>query len=104
MKLVDDWRDWTRWWSMRWLILTTASAAVIAAYNTLPADWLPEIAPWVKKAVGYVTLGSGGAAAISRVTKQKGLRRRYTDHHEDRRAPTNPGKTPCAEPPKDSLP
>lgn len=70
-KLVDDVSEWRRWWSMRFIILSAFFSAIIAVYATLPADWLPEIAPWLKQALALGAMGTAGAAAVSRVLKQE---------------------------------
>lgn len=70
MKLVDDWREWKRWWSMRWIIASTFFSAVVVAYATLPSDWLPTIPQEVKQWLSIGALVSAGAAGVSRVLKQ----------------------------------
>lgn len=72
--LVDDWRDWKRWWSLRWAILSAFCAAAAGAYATLPADWLPSVPGWVKGALAFGAMFSAGASGISRVVKQKPVR------------------------------
>lgn len=71
MALVDDVSEWKKWWSMRFIILTTFLSAIPVAYLTLPADWLPSIPETVKAVLAYAALGSAGAAAVARVVKQK---------------------------------
>ena len=71
MNLVDDWREWKRWWSMRWIIVSAFCSAVAVAYATLPADWLPSIPGWVKGALAAGAMLSAGASGVSRVVKQK---------------------------------
>ena len=71
MNLVDDWREWKRWWSMRWIIVSTFCSAVAVAYATLPADWLPSVPGWVKGALAGGAMLSAGASGVSRVVKQK---------------------------------
>ena len=41
LQFVPDIKNWSRWWSVRLSILSGAFSAVIAAYMTLPPDWLP---------------------------------------------------------------
>lgn len=69
--LVDDWREWKRWWSMRWIIVSSFCSAAAVAYATLPADWLPAVPHWVKGALAAGALVSAGASGVSRVVKQK---------------------------------
>jgi hypothetical protein len=70
MRLVPDWREWHRWWSMRWTIATVAIAAVPASYAVLPADWLPAIPDYVKAGLALLTVFTGMATAVSRVMVQ----------------------------------
>lgn len=69
--LVDDYRQWKRWWSMRWAIASAFCAAAAGAYATLPADWLPAVPHWVKGALAFGAMLSAGASGITRVIKQK---------------------------------
>lgn len=71
--LVDDYRQWRRWWSMRWAIISAVCAAAATAYATLPADWLPAVPNWVKGALAFGAMISASASAASRVVKQKAL-------------------------------
>lgn len=71
MALVDDVSEWKKWWSMRFIILTTFLSAIPVAYLTLPADWLPAIPQTLKSVLAYAALLSAGAAAVARVVKQK---------------------------------
>lgn len=73
VQLVDDVQDWKRWWSMRWMIATAFFSAVVAAYLTLPPDWLPQISPAIKQWLAVGALFSSGMAAVSRVIKQPSL-------------------------------
>jgi len=70
-QLVDDYKEWKRWWSMRWIIIGAFCAGAAAAYAWLPADWLPEIPAIVKKCLGLGALVSMGMAGVSRVVKQQ---------------------------------
>lgn len=70
MRLVDDAHEWKRWWSMRWIIVSTFCSAVAVAYATLPTDWLPAVPNWVKGALAGGAMLAGGAAAVSRVVAQ----------------------------------
>lgn len=68
--LVPDVKDWPRWWSMRWIIVSAFCSAAVAAYAILPADFLPTIPVWVKQALGLGAVFSAGAAAVGRVIQQ----------------------------------
>jgi hypothetical protein len=70
LELVEDAKEWKRWWSMRWIILGAFCAGAAAAYAWLPPDWLPEIPATVKKFLALGALVSMGMAAVSRVIKQ----------------------------------
>lgn len=69
--LVPDVDNWRRWWSMRWLMATAYFSAVVAAYMTLPPDWLPTLPVWVKQVHAFGALMSAGGAAVSRVIQQQ---------------------------------
>lgn len=71
LELVDDVKEWKRWWSMRFIIATAIFSAIATAYVVLPADWLPTISDEVKKWMAYGTLITAGLAGASRVIKQK---------------------------------
>jgi len=70
IELVDNASEWKRWWSMRWIIASAFFSAVVVAYATLPADWLPTVPVWLKQAFSLGALFSAGAAAVARVIKQ----------------------------------
>lgn len=71
LELVDDVHQWKKWWSLRWIIVSAFCSAAAAAYVLLPSDWLPAIPLVVKQALGLGAVFSAGAAAVSRVLKQK---------------------------------
>jgi hypothetical protein len=73
MNLVDDIHNWKKWWSLRWIIITTFLSAVPVTYATLPDDWLPSIPDGVKAGLAFATMISAGMAAVSRVVKQKDI-------------------------------
>lgn len=70
LQLVENASEWKRWWSMRWIIASAFFSAVVVAYATLPADWLPAIPVWLKQAFSIGALVSAGGAAVARVLKQ----------------------------------
>ncbi len=61
MQLVSNISEWKKWWSMRFIIITTIFSSVTAAYVMLPADWLPEIPIGIKQ---FLAAGSLISAAI----------------------------------------
>ncbi len=71
MKLVDDVKEWKRWWSMRFAILTAVLMAVQIAWPTLPHEWTSDLPDWFKNGLAVVSLSSAAMTAISRVIKQK---------------------------------
>lgn len=73
MALVTDAKNWKKWWSMRFLIISTFLQAITIAYATLPFDWMPAIPNWVKLTLAAAALGSAGLAGVSRVLQQSGL-------------------------------
>ena len=68
--LVDDVHEWKRWWSMRWLIVSTFCSTAAVACPAIPADWSDSLPHWTKGALAAGAMVSGGAAAVSRVIKQ----------------------------------
>jgi hypothetical protein len=91
MNLVEDWREWKRWWSMRWTIISTFCSSAALAYAWLPADWLPSVPGWVKGSLVAGALLSGGAAGVSRVVAQKPkTEERQALPVNDRRDPLEP--------------
>lgn len=74
MKLVPDVKDWSKWWSVRLSALAAAFGAVVVAYATLPADWLPAIPVWLKTTCAIGSMVSAGAAGFARVIDQPSLR------------------------------
>ena len=79
--LVDDYKNWWRWWSVRLqlfgtTLLTLLEAfpdAFVSIYATLPPDIAAAIPPGTLKYIGYATIAAG---TIARVIKQSKL-------HED---------------------
>jgi len=69
--LVDDWREWKRWWSMRWIIVSGFCSSVASAYALLPADWMPSVPGWIKGAMAFGAMMSAGLAGVGRIVKQK---------------------------------
>jgi hypothetical protein len=74
--LIDDYHNLMKFWSMRWIILTTFFGSVIAAYNTLPGDWLPIIPHWFKLICSYGVIFSGSMAGVARVINQSAIAER----------------------------
>lgn len=73
LQFVPDIQNWPRWWSVRLSILSGAFSAVIAAYMTLPPDWLPALPTAFKQAMAIGALASAFAAAIARGIAQPKL-------------------------------
>lgn len=69
-ELIPDAKYWRKMWSMRFILIGAFCAGAAAAYQWLPADWLPEIPAIVKKLLGLGALVSMGMAGVSRVIKQ----------------------------------
>jgi hypothetical protein len=70
LQLVDDAREWKRWWSMRWIIVGTAFASGVAAFVVLPPTLVPHIPDWLRATLAMGTVLSSIAAGVSRVLKQ----------------------------------
>lgn len=73
VQLVDDVRDWSHWWSMRWIIATTFFTGALAAYAILPATLLPVIPDAMKVFLAVGAVFSSGASGVARVLKQPNL-------------------------------
>jgi len=73
MQLVYDAKNWKKWWSMRFIIISAFFQAIPLAYATLPDDWMPSIPGWVKLGFAAGALGCAGLAGVSRVIQQAGL-------------------------------
>lgn len=78
MKLVDDAKDWSKWWSVRLSIvggtlLTITEGfpnALANIYNALPASIIEAVPDDVIKVIGIVCVS---ASPIARVLKQSRL-------------------------------
>ena len=77
MKLVDDARDWSKWWSVRLSIiggalLTLAEGfphALATIYSTLPTSITGTLPDGLIKVIGIICVV---ASPIARVIKQSG--------------------------------
>ena len=72
-ELVQDAKNWWKWWSMRFTLVSLFCSGAIAAYVVLPADFLPEIPVWFKQTLGITAVLSAGAAAVTRPIRQHKL-------------------------------
>jgi hypothetical protein len=70
LNLVDDAKDWSRWWSMRWIILTTFFASSVAAFAALPPALTEAVPPWARVSLAVGTVFSSAASGVARVLKQ----------------------------------
>jgi hypothetical protein len=78
MKLVDDARDWSKWWSVRLSILggallTLAEGfphALATIYSTLPNEVTQAVPDGLVKVIGIICVV---ASPIARVIKQSDL-------------------------------
>lgn len=76
MKLVDDWKDWWRWWSLRLAALGTAITSVMIAYpdaalsawNILPEDIKATLPP---DYIALIGVGIFACSMVARVVKQE---------------------------------
>ncbi len=73
MQLVHDVRNWTKWWSIRFLAMSAFAQAVIVAYATLPSDWLPAIPTQVKLGFAMFALVTAGFSGVARLVHQPKL-------------------------------
>ncbi len=74
LSLVEDFKNWKKWWSMRFIIISTFFQAITVAYVTLPADWMPSIPEGAKLFFASGALLTAGAAGVARVVSQPRLR------------------------------
>ena len=78
MKLVDDSRDWSKWWSVRLSIIGGALLTFLEVFpshvatviNTLPAEISGQVPDELFKVIGIVCVI---ASPIARVIKQTRL-------------------------------
>jgi len=76
MKLVDDARDWSKWWSVRLSIVGGALLTFLEAFphavattlSTLPSEVTGTIDESIFKAIGIICIL---ASPIARVIKQR---------------------------------
>jgi len=78
MKLVDDAKDWSKWWSVRLSIVGGALLTFLEVFpshvatvlNTLPAEISGQVPDTILKAIGILCVL---ASPIARVIKQSRL-------------------------------
>jgi hypothetical protein len=69
-KLVNDARQWHRWWSIRLIAVSAFFSTAVVAYGTLPHDWLPYLPVDAKRWLSVGALVSAGLAGVARVIQQ----------------------------------
>lgn len=69
-QLVDNARDWHRWWSMRWIIIAGALEGVRIGWPSLPPEWVAALPAWVPHYLGLATITALALAGAGRVVKQ----------------------------------
>lgn len=68
MKLVENWKEAWRWYSMR---AAAIGAGVLSAWPMLPDEWKAALPEWSLSALGVATLLT---VAVGRVVDQGGGR------------------------------
>jgi len=68
--LVDDWRNWKRWWSLRWTAISAFVIALAASYPNLPAELKAALPTWLPQAMGWIALVLNGLSGGSRLIAQ----------------------------------
>lgn len=69
-RLVDDWRDFTRWWSVRMTALGALVSSLLIMVPAMPAEIQALLPPGVR----LVLVGLWAAASIyARVARQRKL-------------------------------
>lgn len=71
--MVPDIKDWKKWWSMRFIILTTIFSSASVTYMALPARWADKVPDWAIMVLTGGSLVTGIAAGVARVVHQKNL-------------------------------
>lgn len=56
-RVVDDWRDFHKWASMRFAALAVLAQAIVEQYPTMPVMFRDLLPLWVAKAVAWIALG-----------------------------------------------
>lgn len=64
MKLVENWKDAWRWYSMQAMV---ASGAILGAWEVMPPDLKGALPDWIGTAAAATTLFLG---AFGRIVKQ----------------------------------
>lgn len=68
--LVDNWRNWKRWWSMRLTIIATLLGTVAVGYQTMPPQDAALLPGWLPSAVAWTTLFTNILTGAARVVRQ----------------------------------
>jgi len=96
VQLVDNWRDWKNWWSLKWITIVGLLISLPKILEALPPDTVAQIVamlpPWAATAYTFLKLFAVVAAAASRVIAQKVPES------------TGPSVTPPANPPANPTP
>ena len=84
--LVPDAKNWSKWWSMRLMILTAIFQTAAITYTSLPFDFTEHFPSWVKAILGWGALITAIGAGVARVIHQPGLPiQTITDAHNQYR-------------------
>lgn len=70
--LVPDAKNWSKWWSMRLMILTAIFQTAAITYTSLPFDFTEHFPSWVKAVLGWGALMTAIGAGVARVIQQPG--------------------------------
>lgn len=70
LKVVPNAKNWHKWWSMRFIALSTMFSSAIVAYATIPHEWLPYISVEFKQWLAVGALVSAALAGGARVVQQ----------------------------------
>lgn len=78
VQLVDNYRDWKYWWSLRWVLIAAFLTALPDLIREAP-QWIAALPPdlhallpsWVDTALKYATLLALAFAYASRLIAQK---------------------------------
>jgi hypothetical protein len=68
--LVEDWRNWKRWWSMRLIALAAFLSAIPPAWQALPPEHVANLPSWIPAAVSACAFLTNILTGAARVIRQ----------------------------------
>jgi hypothetical protein len=68
--LVDDWRNWKRWWSMRLIVASSLFGSVALALQSLSPEQAALLPSWLPTAAAWSALFTNILTGAARVIRQ----------------------------------